>query len=124
MTTNIIHTVAIQTLTTTTSASAICDLKAIFSWHGIQAMLNSDNGPQYSSQEMKDFAQKYMSQAAHITLPQINCMAERMLMTAKSILEKSADPYLALLADRKTLLPSLAQLSMGRSLRTDILQVP
>ena len=50
------------------------------------------------------------------------------MKTAKSFLEKSADPYLALLAYRTTPLPwcrlSPAQLAMGRPLRTDIPQVP
>ena len=114
----------VQTLTTTTSASVIRALKAIFSRHGIPAVLMSDNGPQYSSQEMKDFANLYNFK--HVTssphYPQSNGMAERMVKTAKSLLEKSADPYLALLAYRTTPLPwcglSPAQLSMGRPLRT------
>ena len=120
----------VQTLTTTTSASVIRALKAIFSRHGIPAVLMSDNGPQYSSQEMKDFANQYNFK--HVTssphYPQSNGMAERMVKTAKSLLEKSADPYLALLAYRTTPLPwcglSPAQLSMGRPLRTDLPQVP
>ena len=49
----------VQTLTTTTSASVIHALKVIFSRHGIPAVLMSDNGPQYSSQEMKDFSINY-----------------------------------------------------------------
>ena len=89
----------------------------------------SDNGPQYSSQEMKNFANQYNFK--HITssphYPQSNSMAEHMVKTAKSFLEKSADPYLALLAYRTTPLPwyglSPAQLAMGRPMRTDIPQV-
>ena len=94
----------VQILTTTASASVIRALKVIFSRHGIPAVLMSDNGPQYSSQEMKDFANQYNFK--HITssphYPQSFCMAERMVKTAKSLLEKSADPYLALLAYRTT----------------------
>ena len=55
-------------------------------------------------------------------------MAECMMKAAKSLLEKSVDPYLALLTYRTTPLPwcglSPAQLAMGRPLRTDIPQVP
>ena len=88
----------------------------------------SDNGPQYSSQEMKNVANQYNFK--HVTssphYPQRNGMAEHMVKTAKSCLEKSADPYLALLAYRTTPLPwcglSPAQLAMGRPLRTDIPQ--
>ena len=97
----------VQTLTTTTSASVIRALKAIFSRHGIPAVLMSDKGPQYSSQKMKDFANQYNFK--HVTssphYPQCNGMAERMVKTAKSLLEKSADPYLALLAYKTTRLP-------------------
>ena len=88
----------VQTLTTTTSASVIRALIAIFSRHGIPAVLMSDNGPQYSSQEMKDFANQYNFK--HVTssphYPQSNGMAKHMVKTAKSLLEKSADPYLVL----------------------------
>ena len=38
----------VQTLTTTTSASVIRALKAIFSRHGVPSVLVSDNGPQYA----------------------------------------------------------------------------
>ena len=99
--------IEVQTLTTTTSASVIRALKAIFSRHGIPTVLMSDNGPQYSSKEMKDFAEKYNFQ--HITssphYPQSNGLAERMVKTAKSLLEKSEDPYMALLSYRATPLP-------------------
>ena len=54
----------------------------------------SDSGPQYSSKEMKDFAEKYNFQ--HITssphYSQSNGLAERLVKTAKSLLEKSEDP--------------------------------
>ena len=59
------HYLEVQTLTTTTSASVIRALKAIFSRHGIPAVLISDNDPQYPSQEMKDFAKEYNFQ--HVT---------------------------------------------------------
>ena len=122
--------VEVQTLTSTTSASIIRTLKSIFARHGIPETFVSDNGPQYSSQEMKDFARDY--NFVHVTsspyYPQSNGLAERMVQTLKSLIGKSSDPYLALLAYRSTPLPwcglSPAQLLMGRSLRTDIPQLP
>ena len=118
----------IQTLTTTTSLSIIRTLKAIFARHGIPSILVSDNGPQYSSTEMQEFAQRY--NFLHITssphYPQSNGMAERAVKTAKSLLEKSADPHMALLSYRATPLPwcglSPAELLMDRRLQTDIPQ--
>ena len=117
----------VQTLTTTTSASVIRALIAIFSRHGIPAVLMSDNGPQYSSQEMKDFANQYNFK--HVTssphYPQSNGMAEHMVKTAKS---QQIPTWHYTLAYRTTTLPwcgiSPVQLAMCRHLRTDIPQVP
>lgn len=101
-----VHMLAIAT---TTSVSIICALKAIFARHGIPSVLVSDNGPQYSSTEMQEFAEMYNFQ--HITssphYPQSNGMAERAVKTAKSLSEKSADPYMALLSYRATPLPCM-----------------
>ena len=112
----------------TTSASVIRALKAIFVRHGVPCVLVSDNGPQYYSTEVQEFAALYNFR--HITssphYPQSNGLAERMVKTAKSLLAKSADPYLALLSYRATPLPwcglSPAELLMGRRLQTDIPQ--
>ena len=49
----------IQKLSSTTSASIIKALKAIFARYGIPASLMSDNGPQFASGEMKEFAESY-----------------------------------------------------------------
>ena len=46
-------------LTATTSSSVISSMKSIFSRHGIPRTMVSDNGPQYNSAEMKDFASSY-----------------------------------------------------------------
>ena len=63
--------IEVQKMNGTTSKEVIVSLKALFSRHGIPAVLVSDNGPQYSSKKCKnllinmDFS---TSQAAHITL--------------------------------------------------------
>ena len=119
----------VQHMATTTAASTIRTLKAIFARHGIPAQLISDNGPQYSSDEMVTFAKEY--NFTHITsspnYPQSNGFAERMVQTAKILLKKTPDPYLALLSYRSTPLPwcglSPSQLLMGRQLRSNVPQV-
>ena len=121
--------IEVQKLTSLTSASVITAMKAVFSRHGIPTTVVSDNGPQYSSQEMREFAESYGF--THITssphYPQVNGEAERAVRTAKNLLKESPDPYMALLSYRATPMPwcklSPAELLMGRCLRTDIPQV-
>lgn len=120
--------VEVQLLHSTTSAGIIMALKAIFARHGIPATLVTDNGPQYASREMEEFAESYGFQ--HVTssphYPQSNGMAERTVRTVKGLLQDSADPYMALLSYRATPLPwcqlSPAELLMGRRIRTDVPQ--
>ena len=71
---------------------------------GIPATLIRDNGPQFISLEMKQFAQLYKFQHT-ITSPynpQSNGLAERMV---KKMLEHAEDPFKALLSYRATPLP-------------------
>ena len=118
-----------QKLTSTTSSSIITHLKAIFARFGIPVILVTDNGPQFDSLEMKQFAQVYEFQ--HTTTspyyPQANGLAERMVKTVKKLLEHTVDPYKALLSYLATPLPwcglSPAELLMGRKIRTDVPQV-
>ena len=121
--------IEVNKLTSTTSASVVTALKAAFSRYGIPSTMVSDNGPQYASHEMKQFAESYGF--THVTssphYPQSNGLAERAVKTAKKLLEQSPDPYLALLSYRATPLPwcglSPAELLMGRRVRTDVPQV-
>ena len=90
--------VEVQKLSTTTAANVIAALKSIFSRHGIPSILVSDNGPQYSSYEMKEFDGKYGFQ--HVTssplYPQANGQAERAVKTVKQLLGNAKDPHMAL----------------------------
>ena len=114
--------------TTYTSSSVITHLKSIFVRFGIPVEMVSDNGPQFSSQEM-NFSENYGFR--HITTsphyPQANGLAERTVKTVKNLLENASDPYKALLSYRATPLPwcalSPAELLMGRRIRTDIPQM-
>ena len=121
--------VEVQRLHSTTSSAIITALKAIFARYGVPAFLVSDNGPQYVSQEMKDFASKYgfvqVTSSPHY--PRSNGLAERTVRTVKALFSKSKDLYLCLLAYRAIPLPwcglSPAELLMGRRIRTDVPQV-
>ena len=42
-----------------TSTAVVTALKAIFSRYGVPSVVVSDNGPQYTSEEMKNFAAIY-----------------------------------------------------------------
>ena len=113
-------------LKSTTSASVITALKSIFSRHGVPSVFMSDNGPQFVSQDMKEFAASYgfslVTSSPHY--PQSNGLAERTIRTVKGLLSNSPDPYLSLLSFRATPIPwcsfSPAQLLMGRQIKTDI----
>ena len=89
----------------------------------------TDNGPQFKSEEMEEFAQSYGF--VHITTSpyylQVNGVAERMVKTVKGLLEHSDDPYKALLSYRAMPMPwcalSPAEILMGRKIRTNIPQL-
>ena len=51
--------VEVQKLNSTTSSSVTTHLKSIFARFGIPAEMVSHNGPQFSSQEMKEFSETY-----------------------------------------------------------------
>jgi transposase InsO family protein len=98
----------VDCLTDTRSSTVIHKLKAHFARHGIPDIVISDNGPQYSSQEFKQFSTVW--EFKHITsspaYPQSNGKAESAVKTAKHLMEKAkrakTDPYLAILEHRNT----------------------
>ena len=66
-------------LSSTTSPSIVIVLKATFARHGVPSILFTDNGPQFSSQDLKEFPSVYSFR--HITssprYPQSNGLVER-----------------------------------------------
>ena len=120
--------VEVQQLQATTTSSVISFLKPIFARYGIPTTLISDNGPQFTSAEMRQFAETYGF--CHITsspyYPQANGQAERTVRTIKNLLQNAKDPYLALLSYRATPMQwcnlSPAELLQGRRIRTDVPQ--
>ncbi|KAI3375322.1 hypothetical protein L3Q82_021813 [Scortum barcoo] len=86
-------------LSPTRSTDVIIHLKSMFARHSIPETLISDNGPQFSGHNIKEFAADYGSE--HLTsspkFPQSNGEAEHTVQTTKNLLKKARDPYRALL---------------------------
>ena len=107
------------------SSEVIRHTKSIFARHGILKEIISDNGPQYSSLEYKEFAAEYGSlhKTSSPKYPQSNDEAERALRTVKELLKKSNDPYLAMLVCQSTPLQNglnPAELLMNCRLSTNL----
>ena len=112
------------------SSEAIKFCKDLFAVHGIPRRLYSDNGPQYSSFEFRNFALEWDFE--HVTssprYAQSNGFIECMVAYVKPVLEKAkqagTDPQLALLCLRGTpidsYLPSPAELLFGRKIKTNL----
>ena len=91
-----------------TSKHVIIALKSIFARHGIPDEVMSDNGPQFTSEEFRQFAEEW--EFKHTTsspgFPQSNGQSERAIQTIKNLLKKAqesrGDPYLALLEYRNS----------------------
>ena len=97
----------------TTSSHVIKKLKQHFARHGIPDTMVSDNGPQFASEEFRNFSNEW--EFEHVTsspgYPQSNGMAESAVKTVKRILKKAkeagTDPLLAVLDHRNTPSPGL-----------------
>ena len=107
------------------TAETVLKMKKVFSRHGICDTLHSDNGPQFGSDDFKQFADQWGFE--HVTSSplyvQSNGEVERAVQTMKAKLNKCDDEYLALLSYRDNPLHngySPAQLSMGRKLRSRV----
>ena len=92
--------IEIARLDRTTATEVITRIKSIFARHGIPEIVFSDNGPQYSSEEFKEFAADYQfrHEMSSPYNPQGNEEAERAVKTVKGLLKKNGDPYKAKLA--------------------------
>lgn len=116
-------------LNATTAFTVINRLKDIFSRHGIPYEVVSDNGPQFSSKEFRDFALDY--DFSHITsspyMPASNGEAESAVKISKKMLNQD-DPWMAMLVYRDTVVQatgkSPAELMLGRHLRTTLPTLP
>ena len=111
-----------------TSTVVIKTLKKIFSRQGIPEIVYSDNGPCYSSEEFRKFADAW--EFKHVTssplYPKSNGLSERMVQTVKNIFKKcdstGEDRDLGLLIYRATPLEcgkSPAEL-LGRNIKSNL----
>ena len=107
-------------LSSTNSSSLIKSLKNHFARHGIPDTLYSDNGPQFTSREFKEFASvwHFDHQTSSPHYPQSNGKIENAVKTAKRLLTKAKasgqDPYLDILDWRNTPSPSIGSSPVQR----------
>ena len=112
-------------LNSTTSTDVITHMKSCFLRHGIPDIVMSDNGPQFKSADFIKFSLRYgfKHQTSSPRYPQANGEIEWSVKTVKSLLKKSKDPYIALMAYRATPLEngySPAKLLFGRMIQTTL----
>ena len=116
-------------LENTTSRAVVNHMKSIFARHGIPSVVRSDNGPQYTATEYKQFAQKwnFEHQTSSPYYPKSNGLAEKAVQIVNRLLSKAKqdgkDPYLSLLKYRNTPIGNVAspaQILMSRRLRSHL----
>ncbi|MEW8560660.1 MAG: RNase H-like domain-containing protein, partial [Candidatus Thiodiazotropha sp.] len=75
----------VEILSSTKSSAIVSKLKRVFSTHGIPEKVVSDNGPQFSSQEFREFADHWDFHHSKISpgLSNSNGLAEKMVGIAK-----------------------------------------
>ena len=80
----------------TTSNMVISAMKQIFSEHGIPSRVVSDNGPQYSSEALKEFAQQWQFDyiPSSPKFPTSNGFIERQIQTIRRALMKAKEEIL------------------------------
>jgi transposase InsO family protein len=107
------------------SRTIINHIKSMIARHGYPLEIVSDNGPQYSSKEFKEFADTYgfKHTTSSPNYPKSNGLAESTVKIVKSLLKKckqdNTDPHVALLNFRnspKENSPSPANLLFNRNL--------
>ena len=113
-------------VTDLTADSTICELKKSFARWGVPIVVQSDNGPQFTSREFARFSEVWSF--IHTTSApyhhRSNGKAESAVKLAKKILKRSDDPQLALLEYRNTptqgMETSPVERLIGRQTRTPL----
>ena len=121
--------IEITSLRSTTSKAVINTVKSIFARHGTSVQVISDNGPQFSSQDFKDFSKhwdfEHTTSSPHH--PASNGQAEIAVKNMKNLITKVTtnheDLYEALQVSRNTPLEkdrSSAELLFNRKIRSNL----
>ena len=121
--------IEIKRLKIQTAESVIPASNELYATHGIPDIVISDNGPCFSAESFQEFAASYgfVQSTSSPRYPRSNGEVERAVRTAKGLLKKNEDPYLALLTYRSTPLQnglSPSELLMGRRLQTQLPVLP
>ena len=121
--------IEVSHLATTTARAVILKIKNSFTKFGIAQEILTDNGPQFSSAEFKNFADAWgfihTTNSPHYS--QSNGAAESAVKIAEKIVQQE-DPFKALLAYHASPVAatgiSPAEALMGRKLRTSLITMP
>ncbi len=122
--------IAVESLLSETTSSLTAALGNVFTTHGFPDQLTSDNGPQYSSTEFKQFCLKH--NVKHVTTsphyPQANGEAERAVGIIKTMWRKTTNPQQrkqSILEYNTTPIIGLemapSQILMGRRLKSSLI---
>jgi transposase InsO family protein len=114
--------IEILKMSNTSATATLKALMSLYARYGFPEEVVTDNGPQFSAEEFKNFHSKY--DIIHTTssplYPQGNGEAESAVKTSKAILQQD-DVMIGLLAYRSTPIPSLgyspAQLFLSRPIK-------
>lgn len=123
------HYPELEELRRMTAAAVIAAFQGIYSRHGFPQTLRTDSGTNFLSAEFQQFCSRYDVEhiAASPGYQQSNGEAERTIQTIKTLLQKSSDPWLALLIYRSTPTSSgysPSELLMSRKLKSNLPMVP
>ena len=121
--------IEVAKLENTTSRKIVNHTKSMFARHGISDVVRSDNGPQYTATQYKQFAQdwNFEHQTSSPYYSRSNGLAEKAVQIVKRLLSKAKqdgkDPYISLLEYRNTPIDNVAspaQILMSQRLRSHL----
>ena len=101
--------IEIAKLSNTSNKTVIECTKFVFAFHEIPTIVKSDNGPQYTAAELKEFSSSWGFKDVTVSPyhPRANGLTEKSVQIVKRLLKKAKanrkNPYLSLLEYRNTI---------------------